>query len=333
MGRRSCLRGASAPTDARARMSTGARRRSQLRDLGGRMISFYGQHEHRKLTLAGAQLEILDRLCGAEHASDCGHARRRTRSVSAGVQRWSALRELADAREHELDLLEHELAEIDAARLHEHEHEQLLARARAPAAPAMRSAPRPAPPPTRCSRSPRMRPAPRMLMAGAARSWMLSPVWTRSWTRSPSACEALAIEAQDVAAELRAYGEQIGRPRTRSRWSQSKSACPARARRAQAWRQRSPGARVRRAGTHQARASWLGAEVASAADRRAAAGRALEAERPDRGTARWSSQGRAATGDRGARAAWRAGDGRRDIRDRAEPPPSRKRAGPTRRSS
>ena len=33
---------------------------ADLRDAGGAMLSFYGQHEHRKLMLAAAQLEILD---------------------------------------------------------------------------------------------------------------------------------------------------------------------------------------------------------------------------------------------------------------------------------
>ena len=37
------------------------------------------------------------------------------------------LRELSQARERELDLLEHELAEIDAAAPEEGEHERLLA--------------------------------------------------------------------------------------------------------------------------------------------------------------------------------------------------------------
>src|SRR4029077_14849537 len=32
----------------------------ELRDLGTQLVSFYGQHEHRKLTLAGAQMQILD---------------------------------------------------------------------------------------------------------------------------------------------------------------------------------------------------------------------------------------------------------------------------------
>ena len=33
---------------------------ADLRELGGRLLSFYGQHEHRKLMLRAAQLEILD---------------------------------------------------------------------------------------------------------------------------------------------------------------------------------------------------------------------------------------------------------------------------------
>src|SRR6185437_398942 len=39
-----------------------------LRDIGGRLIAFYGQHEHRKLVLASAQLQMLDEVCPASHA-------------------------------------------------------------------------------------------------------------------------------------------------------------------------------------------------------------------------------------------------------------------------
>src|ERR1700757_4433412 len=37
-----------------------------LRDLGSRLGAFYGQHEHRKLMLGAAQLDILDAHCGPE---------------------------------------------------------------------------------------------------------------------------------------------------------------------------------------------------------------------------------------------------------------------------
>ena len=56
--------------DGRTRAYVGGRSApvSDLRDLGGALLSFYGQHEHRRLTLAAAQMEILDGLCGAGHA-------------------------------------------------------------------------------------------------------------------------------------------------------------------------------------------------------------------------------------------------------------------------
>src|ERR1700759_5639826 len=39
---------------------------ADLRELGSRMLSFYGQHEHRKLMLTTAQLDALDAFCGDE---------------------------------------------------------------------------------------------------------------------------------------------------------------------------------------------------------------------------------------------------------------------------
>src|SRR3978361_1780251 len=42
---------------------------ADLRDAGGALLSFYGQHEHRKLTLASAQLDILDGFCGPSQAA------------------------------------------------------------------------------------------------------------------------------------------------------------------------------------------------------------------------------------------------------------------------
>ena len=40
---------------------------ADLRELGGRLLAFYGQHEHRRLTIGTAQLEVLDAFCGADH--------------------------------------------------------------------------------------------------------------------------------------------------------------------------------------------------------------------------------------------------------------------------
>jgi DNA repair protein RecN (Recombination protein N) len=100
---------------------------SDLRELGGRMLSFYGQHEHRKLTLAGAQLQILDGLCGEDQPARlaaCAAALASTRELQ---RRMAELGELAAGRERELGLLEFELGEIDELSPDPAEHEALLA--------------------------------------------------------------------------------------------------------------------------------------------------------------------------------------------------------------
>jgi DNA repair protein RecN (Recombination protein N) len=100
---------------------------TDLRDIGARLLAFYGQHEHRKLTLSAAQLEILDGICGPDQGirlSACAAAHAKMVRLAAELDR---LRALSDARERELELLEHELAEIDAGAPQEREHEQLLA--------------------------------------------------------------------------------------------------------------------------------------------------------------------------------------------------------------
>ncbi len=98
---------------------------ADLRAIGEALLSFYGQHEHRKLTLAAAQLEILDGFCGPAQVTRraaCAAAHREVRELS---ERLESLRELDGARERELDLLEHELAEIDAFAPQEGEQERL----------------------------------------------------------------------------------------------------------------------------------------------------------------------------------------------------------------
>jgi DNA repair protein RecN (Recombination protein N) len=87
----------------------------ELRDVAAPLISFYGQHEHRKLTLASSQLEVLDAFCGAEQAGRrAAHAAAYARAREL-AGRLEELRERAGSRERELDLLRFELEEIEAA--------------------------------------------------------------------------------------------------------------------------------------------------------------------------------------------------------------------------
>ena len=88
----------------------------ELRALGSRLLAFYGQHEHRKLTLASAQLETLDGFAGAAQIERRSAYRAAHHEVNAIVGELATLRDRQGARERDLDLLRFELSEIEAAR-------------------------------------------------------------------------------------------------------------------------------------------------------------------------------------------------------------------------
>ncbi|MBV9916236.1 MAG: AAA family ATPase, partial [Solirubrobacterales bacterium] len=97
-----------------------------LAQLGSRLLSFYGQHEHRKLMLAGTQLEVLDAYCGSGQRivrERVAAAHARVRELEAKAQE---LEGIAGARERELDLLAFELEEIEAAAPSEAEEAELV---------------------------------------------------------------------------------------------------------------------------------------------------------------------------------------------------------------
>ena len=100
---------------------------ADLRELGSRLVAFFGQHEHRKLTVASAQLELLDGFCGT------GHLALRTRVAGAHARVRAAEADLADlharagTRDRDLDLLAFEIEEIDALEASVEEEHALVA--------------------------------------------------------------------------------------------------------------------------------------------------------------------------------------------------------------
>lgn len=100
---------------------------ADLRDAGSALLSFYGQHESRKLMLASAQLQILDGFAGPEQAARRDAYRAVYGTERALFARLGELRERAGARDRELDLLEWELEEIDRADPSEEEEATLSA--------------------------------------------------------------------------------------------------------------------------------------------------------------------------------------------------------------
>ncbi len=88
----------------------------ELQALGSRLLAFYGQHEHRKLTLAGAQLETLDGFAGEQHL-ERRRAYREAHAVVIRIERELVqVRERDGARERDLDILRYELEEIEASK-------------------------------------------------------------------------------------------------------------------------------------------------------------------------------------------------------------------------
>jgi DNA repair protein RecN (Recombination protein N) len=178
---------------------------ADLAEIGGALLSFYGQHEHRRLTLASAQLEILDGFCGPEQAerrAEFAAAYARERELR---ERLDELRARAGARDREIDLLEWELEEIDRAGPDAGEEESLLAERE------------------------RLRHLEALLAAAGAGAEALGDETTAALSGAARALEgvrgvdaaldalgeraaALAVEADDLASELRRYGEAIEAP-------------------------------------------------------------------------------------------------------------------------
>ena len=100
---------------------------AELQALGSRLLSFYGQHEHRKLALAAAQAEVLDGFAGADHLHLRGEYRTAHREAVRFAAELAEVRERAGSRERDLDLYRFELAEIEAAAPEAAEEDELRA--------------------------------------------------------------------------------------------------------------------------------------------------------------------------------------------------------------
>jgi DNA repair protein RecN (Recombination protein N) len=87
---------------------------ADLKLLGGRLLAFFGQHEHRRLTISSAQLEILDGFAGSGHLELRRRYREAHRECGQLAAELAELREREGSRDLDLDLYRYELAEIEA---------------------------------------------------------------------------------------------------------------------------------------------------------------------------------------------------------------------------
>jgi DNA repair protein RecN (Recombination protein N) len=86
---------------------------SDLKALGGRLLAFYGQHEHRKLTISSAQMDVLDGFAGASQLDLRERYREAHRECLRLAAELAEMRERDGSRERDLDLFRYELAEIE----------------------------------------------------------------------------------------------------------------------------------------------------------------------------------------------------------------------------
>jgi DNA repair protein RecN (Recombination protein N) len=99
---------------------------ADLQALGGRLVAFFGQHEHRRLTLASSQLDLLDGFCGRKQLELRAELRGIHTRARELERELSDLRERAGSRDRGLDLLAFEIEEIEALGPREDEKEALL---------------------------------------------------------------------------------------------------------------------------------------------------------------------------------------------------------------
>src|SRR5438270_4393301 len=94
-----------------------------LKSLGDDLVDLHGPHDHQSLLSAETQLRLLDSFARAEAQLD--NYRKHYRQLQTLLAEHAALNTAETAREHELDLLRHQLAEIKSANLFAGEEDEI----------------------------------------------------------------------------------------------------------------------------------------------------------------------------------------------------------------
>jgi DNA repair protein RecN (Recombination protein N) len=96
---------------------------SVLKNLGDELVDLHGPHDHQSLLSPDTQLSLLDSFARAEE--QLGEYRKHYRQLQTLLAEHSALDTAETAREQELDLLRHQVAEIKSASLVADEEEEI----------------------------------------------------------------------------------------------------------------------------------------------------------------------------------------------------------------
>lgn len=98
---------------------------SFVRELASDLIDIHGQHEHQSLLYPAKHLEILDKYAGGELAGWKEQCARQYRAYTAAQKKLAKARHEEAGRAKEMDFLQFELQEIEAASLQPGEDQEL----------------------------------------------------------------------------------------------------------------------------------------------------------------------------------------------------------------
>jgi DNA repair protein RecN (Recombination protein N) len=96
---------------------------SILKNLGDELVDLHGPHDHQSLLSPDTQLRLLDSFARADDELD--EYRKHYRQLQTLLAEHAALNTAEAAREQELDLLRHQIAEIKSANLIANEEEEI----------------------------------------------------------------------------------------------------------------------------------------------------------------------------------------------------------------
>src|SRR3981081_3540135 len=99
---------------------------SILKDLGDDLVDLHGPHDHQSLLSPEKQLALLDSFARAEGA--LAEYKKHFAQLQSLTAEHAALNTAETAREQELDLLRHQISEINSAKLVEGEEEEIQSR-------------------------------------------------------------------------------------------------------------------------------------------------------------------------------------------------------------
>jgi len=103
---------------------------AQLKELGNLLLEIHSQHQSNRLLRPSRHLELLDRLCGAEHQSLLEQFRRLYRESQETEKAYQELGQAERERNRQLEWLRFEVQEIEEARLSDDEEQDLDANIR-----------------------------------------------------------------------------------------------------------------------------------------------------------------------------------------------------------